>query len=62
MVNIETPKKMAIKICFFFLLTACYPANIAVSFCIVFPYIKYTAAVERELVHRAVYYPGIVRI
>ncbi len=62
MVNIETPKKMAIKICFFFLLTACYPANIAFSFGIVSTFFLYTASVVREFVHRAIYYQGIILI
>lgn len=45
------------------MLTACYPANIAVSLGIVYTYIVYTAAVEREVVvHFAARHHGIALI
>ena len=60
MVNIETPKKMAIKYVFFFLLTACYPANIAVAILVIEANPVGSAAVEREVVvQRAVVRHGM---
>ena len=54
---------MAIKYVFFFLLTACYPANIAVAILVIEANPVGSAAVEREVVvHFAARHHGIALI